>query len=62
MIVVDGFTFLGRFVWQLFATRTWWERLSWLAWTWAIVLGYRALRPTPDRKFPTRRANSGLRS
>ncbi len=61
MMVIDGFAFLGRFVWQLFATRSWPERLSWLAWTWVIVLAYRALRPMPVRRFSTYRTSSGAR-
>jgi hypothetical protein len=30
--------FLAQFVWQLAATRSWPERVSWLAWLWAVVL------------------------
>ena len=30
--------FLVQFIWQLTATRSWPERLSWMAWLWAIVL------------------------
>jgi predicted metal-dependent phosphoesterase TrpH len=30
--------FLAEFIWQLTATRSWPERLSWMAWLWAAVL------------------------
>ena len=30
--------FLVQFIWQLTATRSWPERLSWMAWLWAAVL------------------------
>jgi hypothetical protein len=30
--------FLVQFIWQLTATRSWPERLSWMAWLWAVVL------------------------
>jgi hypothetical protein len=30
--------FLGQFVWQLAATRSWPERVSWLAWLWGAVV------------------------
>jgi hypothetical protein len=30
--------FLVQFVWDLTATRSWPERLSWMVWLWAAVL------------------------
>jgi hypothetical protein len=44
MLVVDGLVFLARFVWQLVATRSLLERVSWLAWIWAVALIYRRWR------------------
>lgn len=42
--------FLGQFVWQLTATRSWPERAAWLTWIWcvALLVAWR-VRPNPAR-------------
>jgi hypothetical protein len=37
-IAIGAPRFLAQFVWQLAATRSWPERVSWLAWLWAAVV------------------------
>jgi predicted metal-dependent phosphoesterase TrpH len=39
--VGDGVAFLVNFIWQLTATRSIAERLSWLVWVWGLALIYR---------------------
>jgi hypothetical protein len=34
--VGQGVRFLGRFIWQLAATRSWAERASWIVWIWTV--------------------------
>jgi hypothetical protein len=46
----DGLAFLAQFIWQLFATRSWPERISWLVWIWLVALAPRwpVGRPQPS--------------